>query len=45
MFQSVTGSGASATVHLLNPWGFDQPAPILLSQLSHGIGEVDIGHL
>ena len=45
MFQSVTGSGASATVHLLNPWGFDQPAPILLSQLSRGIGEVDIGHL
>jgi hypothetical protein len=45
MFESVTGSGATATVQLANPWGFDQPAPILLSQLSRGIGEVDIGHL
>jgi hypothetical protein len=45
MFESLTGSGTSATVHLGNPWGFDQPAPILLSQLSHGFAEVDIGHL
>jgi hypothetical protein len=45
MFESLTGSGASATVHLGNPWGFDQPAPILLSQISHGFAEVDIGHL
>lgn len=45
MFEGVTGSGASAVVHLGNPWGFDQPAPILLSQLSRGIAEVDIGHL
>jgi hypothetical protein len=44
MFESVSGSGASATVHLGNPWGFDQPAPILLSQLSRGVAEVDIGH-
>ena len=45
MFEGVTGSGATAAVHLGNPWGFDQPAPILLSQLSRGIAEVDIGHL
>jgi len=45
MFDGVTGSGASATVHLLNPWGFDQPSAVLLSQLSKGIAEVDIGHL
>jgi hypothetical protein len=45
MFEGVTGSGASTTVHLGNPWGFDQPAPILFSQLSKGIAEVDIGHL
>jgi hypothetical protein len=45
MFESVTGTGAAAAVHLANPWGFDQPAPILLSQLSRGIAEVDIGHL
>lgn len=45
MFTSVTGSGASAVVHLANPWGFDQPTPVLLSQLSHGFDEVDVGHL
>jgi hypothetical protein len=45
MFTSVTGSGAAAVVHLANPWGFDQPAPVLLSQLSHGFDEVDVGHL
>jgi hypothetical protein len=45
MFDGVTGSGASAVVHLLNPWGFDQPSPILVSQLSSGFAEVDIGHL
>jgi len=45
MFEGLTGSGASATVHLGNPWGFDQPAPMLLSQLSRGFAEVDIGRL
>jgi hypothetical protein len=45
MFESVSGGGASATVRLGNPWGFDQPAPILLSQLSRGVAEVDIGHI
>jgi hypothetical protein len=45
MFEGVTGTGAAATVHLGNPWGFNQPAPILLSQLSRGISEVDLGHL
>jgi hypothetical protein len=44
MFEGVTGSGASAAVHLGNPWGFDQPNPIPFSQLSAGIAEVDIGH-
>lgn len=44
MFDKLNGSGASATVQLLNPWGFNQPAPIPLSQLSAGIVEVDIGH-
>ena len=46
MFDKVTGSGSSASVTLLNPWGFDQPAAIPLSQLAKaGIVEVDIGHL
>jgi len=44
MFESVTGTGSAAVVHLGNPWGMDQPAPVLLSQLSRGIAEVDIGH-
>ncbi len=45
MFDGVTGSGSSAAVKLLNPWGNDEPTPILLSQLSKSIVEVDIGHL
>jgi hypothetical protein len=45
MFDGVTGSGSSAAVKLLNPWGNDEPTPILMSQLSKSIVEVDIGHL
>jgi hypothetical protein len=45
MFNGVTGTGSSAMVHLLNPWGFDQPSAIMLSQLSKGITEVDIGQV
>lgn len=45
MFEGVTGSGATALVHLGNPWGFDQPTAILVSQLSRGFSEVDVGHL
>jgi hypothetical protein len=45
MFGSVIGSGASAAVQLLNPWGMDQPAAIPLTRLAQsGIIEVDIGH-
>jgi hypothetical protein len=45
MFEGVTGSGAGAVAHLGNPWGFDQPAAMLVSQLSRGFSEVDVGHL
>jgi hypothetical protein len=45
MFEGVTGTGAAAVVHLGNPWGFDQPTAMLVSQLSRGFAEVDIGHL
>lgn len=45
MFDGVSGTGAAATVHLLNPWGYDQPSAMLVSQLSRGFSEVDIGHL
>ena len=26
MFESITGTGSSAMVQLLNPWGFDEPS-------------------
>jgi Calpain family cysteine protease len=45
MFEKLIGSSGSAMVQLGNPWGFDQPSAIPLSQLSRGgIVEVDIGH-
>jgi hypothetical protein len=45
MFDKIIGSGSSAAVQLLNPWGFDQPAAIPLSGLAHsGIIQVDVGH-
>ena len=45
MFDKLNGSGGSASVQLLNPWGFDQPSAIPLTQLARaGIVEVDIGH-
>jgi hypothetical protein len=44
MFNQIVGSGASAAVQLLNPWGIDQPAAIPLTRLAQsGIVEVDIG--
>ena len=45
IFEGVTGTGASALAHFGNPWGFAQPTAMLVSQLSHGFSEVDIGHL
>lgn len=45
MFDGVAGTGASATVKLLNPWGFDQPSAILFSAVSKNFAEVDIGHI
>jgi hypothetical protein len=45
MFDKLTGTGSSAAVQLINPWGFDQPAAIPLTRLvSSGIVEIDIGH-
>jgi hypothetical protein len=45
MFDGITGSGSTAMAHFLNPWGFDQPSAMLVSQLSHAFAEVDIGRL
>ena len=33
MFESLSTVGGTAMVQLLNPWGFDEPSPIPLSQL------------
>lgn len=43
MFEGVTGTGATAMAHFGNPWGFDQPSAMLVSQLSRGFVEADIG--
>jgi hypothetical protein len=44
MFSNIVGSGSSAAVQLLNPWGTAQPAAIPLSRLAQsGIVQVDIG--
>ena len=45
MFEGLVTSNGTACVKLGNPWGFDQPALIPVTQLSRGIVEVDIGHL
>ncbi len=44
MFQSLTGSGKTAAVQVLNPWGFAEPAAIPVSQLAKAFVEVDFGH-
>jgi hypothetical protein len=44
MFEGVTAQGGVPMLTLGNPWGFDQPAAIPLSQLSLGVIEVDVGH-
>jgi hypothetical protein len=43
MFEKVSVVNGTPTVTLGNPWGFDQPASIPLSQLSKAFVEVDIG--
>lgn len=45
MFENVTMQGGAAMLQLGNPWGFDQPTSIPLSQLSRGVVEVDVGHV
>ena len=45
MFDGLVNNNGVSSVRLANPWGFDQPALIPVSQLGHdGIVEVDIGH-
>jgi hypothetical protein len=45
MLAGATTQGGQPAVQLLNPWGYNEPAAIPLSQLSQGIVEVDIGHI
>jgi len=45
MFDGISGSGASAAVTLLNPWGTDEPSSsIPLSKLAGNIVQIDVGH-
>ena len=45
MFDGLSGSGASASVTLLNPWGVDDPSSAIpLSKLAGNICQIDIGH-
>ena len=43
MFEKLTTVGGAPMVQLGNPWGFDQPNLIPLSQLSKAFVEVDVG--
>jgi hypothetical protein len=43
MFEGVTLQGGVPMLTAGNPWGFDQPAAIPLSELSRGFIEVDVG--
>jgi Ca2+-binding RTX toxin-like protein len=44
MFESVTLLNGTPMIQLGNPWGYNQPQLIPLSQLSSGIAEIDIGN-
>ncbi len=45
MFAGVTGTGAAAALNLFNPWGTNEPTPVLLSQFSKNFAAVDVGHM
>jgi hypothetical protein len=46
MFEKMTTVGGQAMVQLGNPWGFDQPSMIPVTQLAKaGIVEVDVGRV
>jgi hypothetical protein len=40
-------AGAASTIQLVNPWGYDNPAPIPISAIANGtanINAIDVGH-
>lgn len=45
MFEGLTTAGGAAAVKLGNPWGFDQPSAVPLSQLSRVFVETDVGKI
>ena len=45
MFEKMTTVNGVPTVQLGNPWGFDQPAAIPVSQLSKAFVEIDVGRV
>jgi hypothetical protein len=45
MFQSLSTVAGAVMVNLLNPWGFDQPAPIPFSRISSVCDEIDVDPL
>ncbi len=44
MFEKLVITAGVASVQLGNPWGFNQPAMVPVSQLSRAFVEVDFGH-
>ncbi len=47
MFAGCSGTGANTKVLLANPWGFDNPAPMSITQITSGasgIDELAVGH-
>jgi len=45
MFDGIKGSGATAAVKLLNPWGYDEPSQLVpLNKLAGNVSEVAFGH-
>jgi hypothetical protein len=45
MFEGVTGTGANAVVHLGNPWGYYQPTPIPIANVSHDFNLIAVDHV
>lgn len=45
MFEKLTTAGGAPAIQLGNPWGFDQPAVVPLSQLGRAFVEADVGRV
>ena len=45
MFEKITTVNGVASLQLANPWGFDQPAAVPVSQLAKAFVEMDVGRV